>query len=334
MNKKIILKKKDNLFIKNGNIDRKYQIQFIKDYFSSNLIKISIKDNKYWKIKRNNTSDVKNNFIINHDIDLEICNQFKNRKYINNLQNNQNVTYLILKLLVKYSNQVGDKNTIHKYLFTDGIDLIELIEYNCDLFNNIKQNDIIKINNILVSTKSINQKYDFIANSNNIILKSNDYTSIDLITSQSIRILNNVNYTNLYDISKTNYINKTLINIKCIAFDVKQAQVQNKSLTTFKGLDINSKLFIEFQLWNYNYVIYNYTLYEFNYCILNTTKGKIVNNDWLTQVNLISKVTTNVTDIYNYTNISQENVKYIKVKDFNSIINDTTYNDFNIEGNF
>jgi hypothetical protein len=110
---------------------------------------------------------------------------------------------------------------LHKYLFTDGEDLIELIEYNCHFFDNINENDIIKINNIIISDKLINEKYDYITNNNNIIMVCNENTNVELINNELVKFIHNTKFTNLEEISKYNDRNKTLVNIQYITYDVK-----------------------------------------------------------------------------------------------------------------
>ena len=145
---------------------------------------------------------------------------------------------------------------------------------------------------------------------------------------------NQVDFTRLYDLNNNKYTNKQLISLKCIIVDLKTTEAKNKQLTTFKALDIDNNLLIQAEFWNFNNTIVNNSISEIHYCILNSNKTKIINNDWPTRVMFITSLQYKVTNLIDYFNISQENTQYIKVTSFDQIFNNKDTNDFSIKGNY
>jgi hypothetical protein len=314
--KKMKMTNKDNTNDNNNN-----------DIIDDNITNDNIDDN-------NNNND-KNENDNNNDNDFNI-NDFSDMEYIKNFKSNEYVKKTILTLLVKFSNPIGSKNIIYKYLFTDGHDVIELVEFNSTMFNKFEEKNSICIKNILVSTKSQIENYDFQTNDFNSILISNNKTIAYTVSFDSTFIQRPFylkELTSIYDIAISNYENKKLINIKCIIYGLRTTTAKNKQLTTFKAIDTTSKLYIEAQFWNYSGNIVNNATSEISFCILNNKSGKILNNDWPTKVEYISDISIDPEEMTLFNNISLDNIKYITASNFYQIYSNKISNEFALIGN-
>jgi hypothetical protein len=156
-------------------------------------------------------------------------------KKINELSNGSIVKELNFKIIKKNASKPKPDLTVYKTLLTDGVELIQVVQFNKNHFQKFKETDTVKLFNFMPRETPKNNFW-FRLNSKNLHLEYNNACKVELSDKQ---LDTEVEPMQISAIEQASIVDKSIISVKCVILNIKETVFGTKNIITSKSFDLS-----------------------------------------------------------------------------------------------
>lgn len=156
---------------------------------------------------------------------------------------------LVLKIVKKCQIKPKPTLTLWKTLLTDGIEMIQVVDFKFNYFMKYAENDIVKLTYFMPKECNTKDTFYFKLNNKHLELSSNSSSKVERISDNKIPSPEILDIT---DIDQMNFSGKSIISVKAVMLNINESFFSPSNSHTKRNIschafDLNGKLLDKFK---------------------------------------------------------------------------------------